>query len=873
MTSLNLPPLALVDLLFGSEFEGHIVLWESTTRSSQFFSSAALPQLAAEIERLKPTNDLYIGVATQEQELDARHRGKGTTTATVGSYFADIDFASSKKSNKAYPPDEETALKVLDRFVHRPTMVIRSGNGLHVHWAFEKPITFTDARERKAHEESRRAFARDLGQVFRNEGYEIDGVQDLARVCRLPGTLNHKSKPPKPVEAITFNPDARVDPALYERAPGRRVDRARKRRDGFPAHHLKIRLHCAWYRHVTGEGAAACPEPDWYAAASITARTKDGEQHFHDYSRQHPGYEAGEADEKLARALAEAGPRTCEAIRDAGNDHFCDECPHFGRVKSPIQLGRRYDPGDLGPIPVGFTNWGAFALIDQSRRIPVFLTPGQILDYKVLLGLAEREFWQGAFPDQERGFDAGAAGEALMAACREAGPFNPARVRGRGVWLEEGQVVVNLGAEVPQGFKNIYLCFEPLEIPPQATGFPAERLLHLLQKFSWRRPQDAVLLLGWLAVAAICGALAWRPHCFVYGPAVSGKSTIHRLASAILRPLGVSIDGQSSEAGIRQVLGCDSLPVIVDEFETDQSATRLAGVIRLARSASSAESPVLRGTQGGQAIQYSIRTAFFFSAINVTGMNPADETRILFLELRPHDGDVQLHKHLQVEQAFFESLGPAWCGWMAANVHHIAPAIETFQTALHAVTSRHRQNMATVLSGAFIALHGRVPTSDEAAAWAVKYAGAIEHHARAHERNDAQDALDYLFAHVVRDEISGTYPLAHWLGRELEHLAGGSNANDAAGPGRVLATYDMRIVPTGDQPGLMIRNGSAAIDRIFEGTRWQRGAWKRALGQYPGAFSPPNPIRFPNSAAKSRCIGLPLEVIPPPFEARVSDEY
>lgn len=103
MTSLNLPSLALVDVLFGKDFDGHIVIWESTTKKSQFYSPLALPQLAGEIERLKPTNDLYIGVATQEQELDPKQRGGSGSTATVGGFFADIDFASSKKSHKAYP--------------------------------------------------------------------------------------------------------------------------------------------------------------------------------------------------------------------------------------------------------------------------------------------------------------------------------------------------------------------------------------------------------------------------------------------------------------------------------------------------------------------------------------------------------------------------------------------------------------------------------------------------------------------------------------------------------------------------------------------------------------------------------------------------
>ena len=123
MATLNITPRIMFETIFGPSFEGHAVLWERQGKTSQFFSAARLGQLNQEIERLAPTNDLYIGVATQEQDLGPRNRGKASTAATVGSFFADIDFASSKESHRAYPPDEETALRVLEGFVHRPTPV------------------------------------------------------------------------------------------------------------------------------------------------------------------------------------------------------------------------------------------------------------------------------------------------------------------------------------------------------------------------------------------------------------------------------------------------------------------------------------------------------------------------------------------------------------------------------------------------------------------------------------------------------------------------------------------------------------------------------------------------------------------------------
>jgi hypothetical protein len=247
--------------------------------------------------------------------------------------------------------------------------------------------------------------------------------------------------------------------------------------------------------------------------------------------------------------------------------------------------------------------------------------------------------------------------------------------------------------------------------------FDTVRLQSMLERFVWRNPQDVRLLLGWLAVAPVCGVLAWRPHSFIYGPPNCGKSTIHATASNLLRPLGLSADGQSSEAGIRQMIKADSRPVIIDEFESDRGRSHISGVIRLARSASSAESPVLRGTPEGKAMQFALRTTFFFAAVNPSGMSPADATRLLLFEMLPHNNDPDEAAQIANDEAFFSDKGPDWCGHMAGLANVIPPAIAVFMKALPDIDSRHRKNIATLLAGAFVALECRGPTMPRPQRW------------------------------------------------------------------------------------------------------------------------------------------------------------
>ena len=306
----------------GKVFEGYAVLFEGRFKTSHFYASTGLGLMCDKVSILREIADVYICIGTQEEDLGPKRRGGVKSVVTVGGFFADLDFASSKDSARAYPPDEVTVLSILKEFKLPPTAIVRTGNGLHVHWAFQEPVTLRNRSQRAAHQACHRAFHRMLSELFARHGYEIDNVSDLARVYRAPGTFNHKSTPPKPVELLEFHPEVRVPAELVvstSSAP-RRGGPGKGRRQGPLAHHEILRQGCAWYRHVTGEGARDCPEPDWYAAASITCRTDDGGATFQAYSSLHPGYDEREADTKFRRSIEEAGPRTCQAIRDGGNE-------------------------------------------------------------------------------------------------------------------------------------------------------------------------------------------------------------------------------------------------------------------------------------------------------------------------------------------------------------------------------------------------------------------------------------------------------------------------------------------------------------------------------------------------------------------------
>ena len=521
----EITPIDFVRLIYGEQFPGFLSLWSKQTRKTRFYSGDEMHLLKADIGELSASEDLYLSLGTQVERLAETKRGGADTVVALPGFVADIDFAAAKSSAKAYPTDLEEAQKILESFPFKPAVVIETGNGLHVHFLLDQLHVIATSQDREQAGRLWTAFQRKLIAHFRKHGRDIDSVGDLSRNYRIATTANHKSDPPKPVRALAIVDDQRINlSAIREFVadvldPVSLGDATSGERSYPPADHGAIVEGCAWYRNVAVDNATSCDEPNWFAAASITSRCKDGERIFHEFSQKHPKYSQREASQKFKRALEAAGPRTCRSIEFELGHSDCADCPAHGQITSPVQLGHQrgtlYNPGEEGPVPLGYLPDGQFVFFEQTRRILIVETSNRLIGTGALLNLAPAEFWQRNFTNKKGEVNAFKAGTVLMQACRDRGGFDVGRVRGRGVYVDRDKVVRNFGDHIPDSAGYTYICHLPLTMDGDDRHVDPSEVLAFFRLFNFADPSAAYLLLGWMASAVICGALSWRTHVLV----------------------------------------------------------------------------------------------------------------------------------------------------------------------------------------------------------------------------------------------------------------------------------------------------------------------------------------------------------------------
>lgn len=244
---------------------------------------------------------------------------------------------------------------------------------------------------------------------------------------------------------------------------------------------------------------------------------------------------------------------------------------------------------------LGFDKGVYYYLPSQTRQV-VALTASQHT-LKHLLQLAPMDWWMDNFTGKGK-VDENAATNSLMALAHQRGPFYPERMHGRGAWIEDTGPVFHMGREALVGSdivdlyqvsqENIYEATRPIKIAivPPASNKEASRLVNICHRLSWENDLSGIALAGWIAIAPICGALPWRPHIWITGGAGTGKTTVmFDIVGRMLKKFSHSFEGNTTEAGIRQMLGSDALPILFDEAEaeTERAQGRMTGIMELAR--------------------------------------------------------------------------------------------------------------------------------------------------------------------------------------------------------------------------------------------------------------------------------------------------
>lgn len=500
-----------------------------------------------------------------------------------------------------------------------------------------------------------------------------------------------------------------------------------------------------------------------------------------------------------------------------------------------------------------------------------------------LMQLAPLSFWEREWPSK-KGADWDAAANALIRWSEQAGVYRPERVRGRGAWFDDGRHVLHLGDRIvagrpgegtresaPHSFESKFIyeaapslrLSSPASVTPLAVG-EANRLIQLTQLLNWQRPVDAALLAGWCVVAPICGALKWRPHVWVTGPAGSGKSYVYdRLLRRCLGEIALAVASETTEAGLRQALRTDARPVLFDEAEqeTAKAAARIQNVLALMRQASSETSArIIKGTATGVSQAFEVRSCFAFSSIGVGLTQHADMTRVSVLSLtidRTRSKEERGRHFDTVIAPAFELLTDEYIDRLHARTVGLIPVIranaETFARAGAAVQGSRRfgDQLGALLAGAYSLHSDREVTLEQARAY-------IERHQWEDETEETKDEvalLRHLLQTKVRVVLPGASPTRTVA--ELITIAARGIADEVQKGEADAELQRMGIRVVNDAVHFSNRHRGIAAE--LKDTPWSKN-WCRTLSRLDNAEKDVTQ-RF--AGIVDRCVALPLESVIP----------
>ncbi len=468
-------------------------------------------------------------------------------------------------------------------------------------------------------------------------------------------------------------------------------------------------------------------------------------------------------------------------------------------------------------------------------------------------------------PPPIKSFEADHVRTTLFRACARKGLFSPAdKLRGRGAWtLRGGQLIYHAGEELwvceskRADGADKFVCLgtglheghlyprmpalpAPWTEPIGPTDNPAGVLLQTFRRWNFERPEvDPVLLLGWIGVAYLGAALRWRPALLLLGDKGTGKSTLQEgLRDLFGDALFHTAD--TTAAGIYQAMAHDSRPIAVDELETEADSRKVDAVVRLMRAAASG-AMARRGGSDHQAVEFTLHSAFLFSAINNPVQSAQDLSRIAILRLRnlvpdqerppPIDADTcgrMILARLMSRWPLFAGRLEAYKGALAGG-GHVARGQDTYGTLLAC---------ADLLLGEELADQFGVRLTADADWWAEHLAAATLPEV-ADSLPNWRDCLEHLLTSRVEAWRNGARATVGALLDEVR--LGNLQPHEArqqlaltglgyAGPGEVLPV-DVGAV-------LAIPNRSQLVGALFAATKWAGspgvgGPWKDALRQGP----------------------------------------
>ena len=207
-----------LDLLHGTS-PGLISIVSNLNWGGQFFDLATQADEAAAYVRALDTQQaqgIYVRTTTlagiPEAGPDGKtRRGSVEASLSLPGFAGDIDIAGpGHKTKNLLPPDVPTAMSIVrESGLPEPTLWVHSGGGIYPWWLLDQPYDVSTEWGLKRAQ----ALANNIQTVLKRSaarlGWHYGGeVGELARVLRIPGTVNRKAGLARPAVVL--------EPAAYE---------------------------------------------------------------------------------------------------------------------------------------------------------------------------------------------------------------------------------------------------------------------------------------------------------------------------------------------------------------------------------------------------------------------------------------------------------------------------------------------------------------------------------------------------------------------------------------------------------------------------------------------------------------------------------
>jgi putative DNA primase/helicase len=495
-----------------------------------------------------------------------------------------------------------------------------------------------------------------------------------------------------------------------------------------------------------------------------------------------------------------------------------------------------------------------------------------------LCAIAPLAYWESLYP-AKTGANWTAAASSLFERQAAAGIYAPDRIRGRGAWWDQKQSVLHLGDRLVlsdrevsvsagiAGSRYLYQRLGSLRGPGKAVPLADQDafvLLELAGRFKWEVPASGLLIAGWAALAPICGALDWRPHIWLTAGAGSGKSAIlDRYIGPLLGDLALHVAGNTSEAGLRQTLRADALPVVFDEAESNErpDQQRMQSVLSLARVASSeSRAQTIKGSAEGDAQRYTIRSMFLMSSIATALKQGADKSRFAQLTLRnPNEfaKDVRL-AHWEaldrdLDRYVTDQIGQRLQARTISLIPVIRQSVKVFTRAAAEAFDSQRlgDQYGTLLAGAWSLQSSEVATRDQA--FALIDQNDWESYSQTTEVPDEKRCLQRILQQQIRVEADKV--VTRTIG-ELVDIAT-HHAADADITATIAQAVLGRNGIKADDGYVFISNTAEAIATMLRDTAWAN-CWSTVLARLPGAAKA-GTVYFRGTGLSGRAVKIPLQ--------------